>query len=672
MTLTNEEIRERLDEIAEVVEGLLPPRWRDARLDYHALGSFESGELTCHGFWPGPALPRSGVFELLRDLRRDFYGPENGTWMTLRLHLDADEGWGVETDLLEDFRWKAEATAADCARELAEFPRPWSLVPGWMARLANAQRDADAFDPETILRRPRPEGALLGEGNEDYFERARATLADFMPAGLERLRIGRLEEGCWSVAPAGYSWVAVRYSGGRCDPVVAFPDARAALVHAAARIMAEAGMSIDSALLRAAGVLEKRHVAGADAWILGEAGNEMSRLTAHSPRPREGEAGAEPALALAALSGRPGEYFVCRPGPPPEEDYITARKVFELALARELPSIRRWGRGGSLSVIRDPGRVVTGPVESIVEVGLPQPERDLVPELAPESPLMFAWARRALRDVVGDRAEDFLVGRVAPGCWSVVRGEQGWLVVGPGGDGSEGGGGAEIVAFETALPAVADAMAGVMAASRLALTSGLLELAGLAATDRSGGRFWKPGSVARKIEEAGGGRGGPRSGGPGLALNGIEKRELGYFVFLPEPPPDDGPFVAVHEIYAYAAAAMLPEPPRRDAGSPDEGGVDLPAGTVLDGYGGHDQVFLFTPQTPFHRRGHLGGLGAYEHHTYRVQRPIRVYQGLPVAGGPLPAPKGDAENTERGYYLVDSIAELLKSGVLAEISGDGR
>ncbi|MFF5260121.1 glycohydrolase toxin TNT-related protein [Actinomadura viridis] len=336
------DVKELLDEVARRAEDLLPRRWRDARLDYHALGSFETGELSCRGSWARSAVPRSGIFELLRDVRRHCHTPEAGTWSSLRLYLDPDEGWAVETDPPDDFPWKDEVTAADCARELAEFPRPRSLVPDWMARPANAQRDADAFDPETVLRHPRPEGGLLGEGNEDYFERARATLADFMPADLERLRIGGLEEGCWSVVPSGTSWLAVRYSGGRCYPVVAFPEARTALVHAAARIMAEAGMSIDCALLRAADVVEKRHNAGADAWALGEAGRRAARLTTQWHRPGEGEAAAEATIALGSLSNKPGGYFVCRPGPVPEEGtYITARKVFELALARALPPVRK-------------------------------------------------------------------------------------------------------------------------------------------------------------------------------------------------------------------------------------------------------------------------------------------------------------------------------------------
>ncbi|MFF5264570.1 glycohydrolase toxin TNT-related protein [Actinomadura viridis] len=339
MNLTEEEINGRLDEVAELTRALLPPGRDAASLIYHALGSFETARLICHqaggDMW---TLPRSDVFESLRDLRRDCHTPETGTWSVLRLDFHSQGGWEVATEPLEDFRWKSEVTAADCARELAEFPRPPSLVPEWMARLADAQRDADAFDPETILRRPLLEGELPGEDGRHYFERARAKLRAFLPADHERVRFGRLEEGCWSVVPSGTSWLAVHHADGRADPVVAFPEFGAALVHAAARVLVESGLSVDSALLRAADVLHhKKTRAGVDAWVFGDAGRDAHDLTSFAPRPSM-EAESEPSIALGPLSNRPGGYFVCRPGPPPEKgSYITARKVFELALARELP-----------------------------------------------------------------------------------------------------------------------------------------------------------------------------------------------------------------------------------------------------------------------------------------------------------------------------------------------
>ncbi|MFF5264568.1 glycohydrolase toxin TNT-related protein [Actinomadura viridis] len=325
-----------------------------------------------------------------------------------------------------------------------------------------------------------------------------------------------------------------------------------------------------------------------------------------------------------------------------------------------------------MSLSREPGRVVTGPLESLVPAGLPQTEHDLIASLAGESPLMFPRARRALRNVTGDRAGRFLLGRVAPGCWSMVHGEPGWLVVrrqdeAPAdGDRSDD----EVVAFETARSAVADAMAGVMADAEVALTSGLLEVAGLLHRDTSDLRgMWSLGEAGQEIKERGSGPSGPRSHGLGLPLESFEGCRHGYFLRLPVTPPEAGPFAGVREIYELATRAMLP------ADADAEETEELPEGTVLDGHGSQDQEFLFTPETSFRRRGLRGGPRAYERRTYRVQRPLRVHPGFPVDKmlAPHPAEDRAQDHQDRGYYLVDSIAALVAWGALVEIDGaDGR
>ncbi|MBG6093266.1 glycohydrolase toxin TNT-related protein [Actinomadura viridis] len=316
---------------------------------------------------------------------------------------------------------------------------------------------------------------------------------------------------------------------------------------------------------------------------------------------------------------------------------------------------------------------MTGPLESLVPAGLPQTEHDLIASLDGESPLLFPWARRALRNVTGDRAGRFLLGRVTPGCWSVVRGEPGWLAVHRRDEALVDGdrSGDEVVAFETARSAVADAMAGVMADAEVALTSGLLELAGLIHQDpRNLNVTWSLGEAGRAIKERGGERDGPRAQGPGLPLEAFEGHLPDYFLRLPVPPPETGPFVSVREIHALAARAMLPVEAKETKET-----EELPEGTVLDGYGSQDQEFLFTPETSFRRRGLRGGPRAYERRTYRVQRPLRAHPGFPVDKmlAPHPAEARTKDHEDRGYYLVDSIAALVASGALVEIDGaDGR
>ncbi|MEW2355420.1 glycohydrolase toxin TNT-related protein [Spirillospora sp. NPDC029432] len=315
----------------------------------------------------------------------------------------------------------------------------------------------------------------------------------------------------------------------------------------------------------------------------------------------------------------------------------------------------------------DPGRVLPAPAA----VPSPVDERAAVARLAPESPLLFPWARRALRDIAGSGAARFLVGRTLPGCWSVLPGEGEWLTVHePGGPGEpEGGAPSTAVAHRTARAAVADAAAGVLAAAGVRLTSGILELATIIMRDPRDGRpFWKPGAAGGEIKARGGGPSGPRAAGPGVAIDFLEGRPLGYFACAPGPPPERGAYATVHEIFELAVLNLLPPDP--EDGSAE--GVDLPEGTELDGFGDQGQVFLFTPETPFGRRGLWGAPARHEHRAYRVRRPLRAYPGFPVAGAVSPAPAIGKPAEGQGYYLVDTVADLVRAGDLAEISASRR
>lgn len=338
MALAPEEIEARLEAVVERVVPLLPEGWLDARLGYHALGSFEALTLNCEGPRDAWALPGTGVLEELRELRGDCHDPETGTWPGLTLLLDSADGWGVEPEELDDFRWREEITPEDVGLELARFPRPDWRLPPWMSALRDLDRDAAAFDPEEIIARPRPEDGLLGEKDAGYFAEARRRLDDLLPGGGDRIPVGRLEDGRWSVVPAGSAWLAVRYSGGRCDSTRAFAGARAALAHAAARDLAELGVPVDSELMRTAGVLtgQSRPREGLDAWVWGKAGTRAAQLTGGAPRPPGGAY-----IALDPLGNRPGGYFVCQTGPAPEAGpFIGVHRVFELALLEELPPLR--------------------------------------------------------------------------------------------------------------------------------------------------------------------------------------------------------------------------------------------------------------------------------------------------------------------------------------------
>lgn len=413
MALTPEEEKARLDRIATLLIHLLPGGWGTARLGYEAF-ALERERLTLTGRQAegrgrdvgvpvaraGRLLPRSGVVALLRELKKEMYDPDRGTWlaMTLTLRSRHDQPrWDVSYTYPEEFTWPEEpprgaggAQAAEidavspraCAAELQLFPRPPDVVPGWMRRPAALQEAARRFDPEPLQATPLAEGDLvrrLGGEGERLFPQARVALRAYAPRGAGRLLIGRPADGCWSVLRVkgdgdsdSDGWLAVRLRGGVCDSVVAFTGVRAALAHAMAQIMAEEKVEINSALLEAAGLLAREGSArrGESAWRLTEAGRSVSTRTLRSPRPepsaqavhaasdpeREAGAGAGvgmgagasmgagtgpvngPYLALAPLNNRPYEYFVATPGEPPAEGgYISVQEVFEHLALRGLP-----------------------------------------------------------------------------------------------------------------------------------------------------------------------------------------------------------------------------------------------------------------------------------------------------------------------------------------------
>ncbi|MFV2175009.1 glycohydrolase toxin TNT-related protein [Actinomadura sp. LOL_016] len=247
---------------------------------------------------------------------------------------------------------------------------------------------------------------------------------------------------------------------------------------------------------------------------------------------------------------------------------------------------------------------------------------------------------------------------MASGHWSVMHGASGWQVV-PGSTPDEP------ETFGSARSAVADAMARVLATADAGVTSGLLELAGIVKDLGAGKPFCELGDAGLRLKERSADREAVRPPGPCVPLGRLENRPTGYFRILPGPRPDAGAFATVHEIYELAARALLPGDPDENAGPGawlgDGTAVDLAEGALLDGYGDRDQVFLFTPGTPFRRRGLWGSAGVHEHHRYRLRRPLRAHPGFPVATATLG--NGD-ERAGQGYYLVETIAELVSAGVL--------
>src|SRR5688500_2866437 len=109
---------------------------------------------------------------------------------------------------------------------------------------------------------------------------------------------------------------------------------------------------------------------------------------------------------------------------------------------------------------------------------VPQDEFDLVGWLYPESAWMFVWARRILRNFVGEQVSRFLVGRLEPGCWSVLRAEDTWVAVWCA-DGAPPVMPVHAAYFAAAQDAVAHAMAGVILDAGVMINTQLLRGMGL-------------------------------------------------------------------------------------------------------------------------------------------------------------------------------------------------
>ncbi|GAA2161678.1 glycohydrolase toxin TNT-related protein [Actinomadura napierensis] len=285
----------------------------------------------------------------------------------------------------------------------------------------------------------------------------------------------------------------------------------------------------------------------------------------------------------------------------------------------------------------------------------PQDEHDLVARLAPESPILFFRARRLLRDWTRDGTARFAVGRLEDGCWSILHGDGGWHAVR-----SDGGRPAEHTAHGTARAALARAVGALLTEAGTGLNMKVFQLAGITRPAPDDLTDWGPWYLTEtgerlRAESENGPRPGPEV--PCVALRRLLGRERGYFTLRRESAPEQGGFVTVRQVFELAVHRELPERP----GEPSE---VLPAGTVLDCYGDTGQVFLYEPGTPFHKRGIPGMAEQHAHRFYRLQRPLRVYPAFPLEHTIIP--NGRVTATGRGHYLVDSIADLLRDGHLAE------
>lgn len=291
----------------------------------------------------------------------------------------------------------------------------------------------------------------------------------------------------------------------------------------------------------------------------------------------------------------------------------------------------------------------------------PQRERDLVALLPAGLERLFAQARVKLADFVPG-AGTLHVGAPGEGRWTVAHVEGAWLAVGPGGD---------VVPYAEPQQAVAHAMAGIMAEAGMEISSAVLDKARIVSPrrlPREGQHAWMTDDAGRELNTRTVAAPRPRGGGPYIALDRLHNRPAGPFVCHPGPAPEEGAYASVHEVLMMLAEGSLPKPAPTPEAAPEPPSEVLEPGMEVDAYGDPVNCFVYEIGTPFLRRGLPGSPGDHDYHVYRVERPVHAYTGL-FAPGPLgsdPPPP----DTGMGFYLVDSIADLIASGHLVEITGD--
>lgn len=292
----------------------------------------------------------------------------------------------------------------------------------------------------------------------------------------------------------------------------------------------------------------------------------------------------------------------------------------------------------------------------------PQREPDLVALLPAGLEQLFMRARVKLADFVPSAADTLRIGTPGEGGWTVAHTPGAWLALGPGGD---------IAPYAEPRRAVAHAMAGVMTAARMEINSTILEsvrLISLQGNLNNGEKAWLFDETGREqnVRTACSPR--PQGPGPFISLDRVHNRPGGHFVCFPGPAPESGPYVAVHDVCMMLAERVLPKPAPSPQAAPEPPSEVLEPGAEFDSYGDPAARHIFTIGTPFLRRGLWGTSSDYDYHVYRVERPIRAYPGLfypgPLGSDPPPP------DTGMGYYLVDSISDLLASGHLVETTGD--
>lgn len=170
-----------IQEIGRVIVRGLPPGWREATVEYRALGDHQ--EMVAQLIAPnGTAVPLAAppdVTELFARLRRGMYQPDRGTWVSALYRLERPGSYTVDFNGDYEPTWRTAPPPGAAAAELERFPRPASATPAWLsAGPSTPLRTAEVFDGSgrPITERPEVDPAERGQV-VDYLEKAPIVLA---------------------------------------------------------------------------------------------------------------------------------------------------------------------------------------------------------------------------------------------------------------------------------------------------------------------------------------------------------------------------------------------------------------------------------------------------------------------------------------------------------------
>lgn len=132
--LTPEQQQRIVAGIGQAVAALVPPGWRQLRVEHRAMGRHLETDVSVAG--PDgvsrPLPPSPEVVRLLGTLRTGMYLPGQGTWLAAVLLFDAVQGASVDFTLDREPRWRRVPPPIGFADELRFFPRAEQHIPAWL------------------------------------------------------------------------------------------------------------------------------------------------------------------------------------------------------------------------------------------------------------------------------------------------------------------------------------------------------------------------------------------------------------------------------------------------------------------------------------------------------------------------------------------------------------